>query len=165
MVEKKILVDGLRFSYNGPFDIIEFFKTTEYWIKSNEMEKEIKRKLEHVTPTGKKVEWFIEVWKLHSAYEKGVVRMRALFNNVQEVDVVKNDKKRKLNFGDVLLIFDGFIETNYEGMWHQKPLFYFLRALTDKFVYKFWTGKYHTEIRHDVYNMHMALKEFFTAYK
>ena len=39
MSEKKIVIDGLRFSYNGPFDIIEFYKEVEDWIKENGMEK------------------------------------------------------------------------------------------------------------------------------
>ena len=49
MVEKKVLVDALRFSYNGPFDVIEFYKFVEDWIREHGMEKEIKKKLEHVT--------------------------------------------------------------------------------------------------------------------
>ena len=47
-VIKKFVVDGMKLSYNGPFDIVEFYKKVEDWISAKGKEKEIKKKVEHV---------------------------------------------------------------------------------------------------------------------
>jgi len=165
MVEKKVVVDGLRLSYSGPFDVVEFYKAIEDWVSEKGMQRELKKKLEHVTPDGKKLEWFAECWKDLADYAKSVVRVRALFNNVKDIEIVRDKEKRKLNYGNVLIIFDGFLETDIEARWQQKPWFYFLRAIVDKFIYKFWTEKFDGGIRKDVYELHGRLKKFFELYK
>lgn len=165
MVEKKILVDGLRLSYNGPFEVVEFYRFVEDWIQSRGKEKELKKKLEYSTPNGKKIEWNIEIWENIADYAKSVVRMRALFNDVKEVYIVKDKHKRKINAGQVLIIFDGYLETDLQGRWQQKPGFYFMRALFDKYIYKFWSEKHDEVVRKDVTELHTKLKEFFEMYR
>ncbi|MBS3097529.1 hypothetical protein J4209_01895 [Candidatus Woesearchaeota archaeon] len=164
MVEKKIVVDQLRLSYNGVFDINDFYNAVEDWIQEKGMEKETKKKLEHVMPHGKKLEWYIECWKSVASYAKTIVRMRALFDEVKEVQIVKNKSKRRLNQGKVLIILDGILETDIEGSWQQKPLFYFMRALVDKYIWKFHTNKYEAPLIDEVYDMHKTLKKFFARY-
>jgi len=164
-MEKKIVVDQLRLSYNGVFDINEFYNEVENWIVKNGMEKETKKKLEHVLPDGRKLEWFIESWKRVADYAKAVVRMRALFTDVKEVDITKDGSRRRLNEGNVLIFFDGILETDTYGRWQQKPLFYFMRALYDKFVWKFYTNRFEAELIKEVYDMHKTLEKFFNLYE
>ena len=165
MVEKKFVVDGMKLSYNGPFDIIEFYKKVEDWISAKGKEKDIKKKVEHVEPSGKKIEWFIEIWEDLAEYARILVRMRALFTDVKEVKIKKDKRRKRLNSGNVLIIFDGILETDIAGKWQQKPVFYFLRALTDKFIYKFYMNKFEDKLANDVYDLHDTLKDFFNAYK
>jgi len=165
MVEKKFVVDGMRLSYNGPFDITDFYKTVEEWIRAKGKEKEIKRELEQVEPQGKKIEWFIEIWEQVADYAKPIVRMRALIDNLKEVKVKKGKFQKTLNQGDVLIIFDGILETDIEGRWQQKPLFYFIRAVFDKFVYKLYTNRFEDKLAADVNELHKVLTDFFNAYK
>lgn len=164
MVEKKVIVDGLRLSYNGSFDVIEFYKKVEDWIRENGLEKETKKKLEHVIPKGKKIEWFIECWKNVADYAKTVVRMRALLNNVREVEVMKEGSKIKLNQGDVLIILDAFLETDIEGRWQQKPWFFFLSSLFDKFIWRV-KEKFDEPLRRETNDLHKTLTDFFNSYK
>ncbi|MBW2980841.1 hypothetical protein KY360_05485 [Candidatus Woesearchaeota archaeon] len=165
--ENKLVVDGLRLSYNGIFDIIDFYKTVEDWIRENGYEKEIKKKLEHVIPTGKKLEWHIEIWKQVYDWARIVVSMRALFNNVKEVELEKAGAKRRLNHGDALIIFDAWLEMDLEGRWQQKPGYFFLRTLFDKFVYMFWgeKEKVTTPLKNDTYKLHKRLTAFFNLYR
>jgi len=165
MVEKKIVVYDLRLSYNGPLSIKAFYKEVEDWIKEKGMEKELKNKMEHVTPKGKEIEWVVECWKNVAAYAKDVVRLRALFHNVKEVDILKEGKKKKINQANVLLIFDGILETELSERWEQKPMFYFIRALFDKYIYKFHTERYFDVVYADTHDLHKRLKAFFSLYK
>ncbi len=45
----------MKLSYNGPFDIIEFYKKVEEWIAAKGKEKEIKKKVEQVSQKGKNI--------------------------------------------------------------------------------------------------------------
>lgn len=165
MVEKKIVIDGLQLSYEGPFDIIEFYKKVEDWISAKGKEKEIKKKLEHVEPSGKKIEWFIEIWEDIAEYARIIVRMRALFNDVKEVAIKKGKTKKRLNKGNALIIFDGILETDISGKWQQKPIFYFLRALVDRFIWRFHMIKFEDKLAKDVYDLNDTLTDFFNSYK
>jgi len=164
-MEKKIVVYDLRLSYNGPLNIENFYKEVEDWIKEKGMEKEIKKKMEHVTPKGKEIEWTVECWKKVADLAKEVVRLRALFHNVKEVNVLKNSRKMRINQADVLLIFDGILETDLSQRWEQRPLFFFLRALFDKYIYKFHTEKHFDVIYADTHDLHKRLKAFFSLSK
>ena len=165
MVEKKFVVDGMKLSYNGPFDIIDFYKQVEDWISAKGLEKEIKKKVEHVEASGKKIEWFLEIWEDVGEYARRVVRLRALFNNVKEVKVQKGKRKKKLNKGEALIIIDGILETDIQGKWQQKPVYYFLRALVDRFIYRFHMNKVEDRLAGDAYDLHHTLEDFFNSYK
>jgi len=164
MVEKKFVIDGMKLSYNGPFSVIEFYKTVEDWISKKGKEKDIKKKSEHVDPKGKKIEWLIEIWEEPAEYIRTIVRLQALFTDITETKVKKGKKTRKLNKGNALIILDGILETDIEGKWQQKPMFYFIRALVDRFLWKFHSNKGEDQLAADVNELHDTLKEFFDSY-
>jgi len=72
--------------------------------------------------------------------------MRALFTDVKEVELKKGKHTRKMNQGSVLIIFDGFLETDLKGRWQQKPLFWFLRAVYDRYVWPIWLNRFEGEL-------------------
>lgn len=160
MTEKKIVVENLRLAYNGPFDMKEFYAYVDKWIDTNGMEKELKKKSEHVHKNGRQIEWLIEIWKNPAHHAKEVVRLRALFNKVKNID-----NKKAGNIGQCMCVIDGILETEYDHRWEQNPMFYFFRAIIDKFVYKFHTNKFEGSLTAGCYKLHRALYEFFDKYK
>ena len=165
MTEKKFVIDGMKLSYNGPFDIVEFYKRVEDWISAKGKEKEIKKKVEHVEAKGKKIEWFLEIWEDVAEYVRPIVRMRALFTDVKEVKIKRGTSKKRLNKGSALIILDGILETDIAGKWSQKPVFYFLRSILDKFIWKHHMNKFEDKLAKDVYDLRDNLEEFFNSYK
>lgn len=164
MVEKKFVIDGMQLTYNGPFDIIQFYKTVEEWIASKGKGKDTKKKTEHVDPKGKKIEWFIEIWEDVNEYTRTLVRLRALFTDLKEAKVKKR-RTKKLNKGNVLITLDGILETDLQGKWHQNPVFYFARYIADKFFYKHYKTPDEDKLAADVNNLHDTLTNFFGSYK
>lgn len=165
MVEKRQIVDGLRLNYEGVFDVIEFYDAVEDWIVKKGMDKEIKKKGEHVKATGKDIEWFIEIWKMPTDYSKIIIRLRVLMSNVKEVEIKRGKDKLILNQGNVLCQFDGFIEQDIIGRWQQKPMYYFIRALYDKFLFRLWTDKFNKDVYAGCYELHKVLADFFKRYQ
>ena len=164
MVERKAVIEGLRVGYNGVFELDEFYKTVEEWISKQGREKQILKKLEHVTEYGSDIEWFIECWKMIGDYAKPVVRMRALFNDVVDVEINKDGYKKIYNKGNVLILLDGYIETLLEGRWTQKPTLIFTRTLFDRFIHKYWTERFDAQLKKDTFELYRILEAFFNLY-
>lgn len=165
MITHKLVVDSLRLKYEGVFDVAEFYREVEEWMKEKGMEKELKKKEESVKAAGKRLHWFVELWRKPTDYAKEVVRINALMDNVKEVTIVKGGARKKLNQGEVLIIFDAFLESDVAARWQQKPVFWFMRAIYDKFIWKMWTNKFEDELVGLTYNLHKRLHSFFNLYK
>jgi hypothetical protein len=157
MVEKKFAVSELKIKYDGPLDIVEFFKVVEDWIEKKGLNKEIKKKSQEVTAKRKRLSWMIEIWEMPSDYAKRVVRLQALFNNIKDAKI----KGKNVDTADVLIILDGILETDLDYRWHQKPTHYFLRAVYDKFFSKFYTHRFEGKLTADTYELYHCIMDYF----
>ena len=128
-------------------------------------EKEIKKKVEHTLAAGMQAEWNVEWFREVGNTFEHVVRIRFLATNVTSVIITKNDAQRTLQHGDVTILVDGIVHSELEGQWQKKPLFYFLRALYDKYIYKVWTEREDAAVRKHAYDLHQALKDYFARYQ
>jgi hypothetical protein len=160
MVEKKHIVNELKLNYNGPLLIENFYREVENWMSEKGMQKDLKRKSEEVGSKGKKIEWEIEAWKAISHVVKEIVRIRVLFNNVREARIKRKGHDVRINQVEALIFIDGFLETKLSKQWHQNPLFFFLRTLYDKYIWKIWSERYDDSVIEDCYDLHKRLKAF-----
>lgn len=166
MVEKKQVLYDLRTSYNGPLLVEDFYAEIDNWIREKGFEKEPKKKMEHVTKTGKKIEWVIEVHRHLDELHHSVVVLRALLDNVKEIVVKKDGKKVRVNNGDIFINIDGFIQSHIHGsFWQTKPIYYFIRALIDKYIYNFWSFKYDGVVASDCHDLFKRIRAFFNVQK
>ena len=166
MAEKKQVFYDLRTAYSGPFVVEDFYREVDNWIKGKGFEKEPKKKMEHVTKSGKKIEWVIEAHSHLDDLHHGVIVLRALLDNIREAVITKDSKKIKVNNGDVLISIDGFIQSHIHGSFYQtKPAYYFMRTLIDKFVYMFWSFKWDGTVNNDGRDLFKRITSFFNLQK
>ncbi|MDO8480850.1 MAG: hypothetical protein Q7S65_03450 [Nanoarchaeota archaeon] len=161
MEEKKLVVDGIRFTYNGPFDIIEFHREIDRWMERKHFEKEIKKKQEQVELDHKKLEYVFELWHKTNNYIIVVVRMKAFFDNVVDFEMERHGHKRMLQKGSVLIVFDGFLEENIDDWWGQKPWWAFFKAIIDKYLKHFWWNAHDSHVVEPTYDLYDTLYKFF----
>ena len=166
MAEKKQVLYDLRVSYSGPFIVEDFYSEVNAWIKERGFEIEPKKKMEHVTKSGKKIEWLIEAHRELDHYHHDVVVLRALMDNIKEVVVKRNGRKTRVNNGDVLISIDGFIQSHIHGSFYQtKPIYYLVRALIDFYVYNFWSFKWDGIVSSDCHELFKRIRAFFQVQK
>ena len=67
-----------------------------------------------------------------------------------------------MNQGKIDLVFDGILETDYENRWEGKPLFFFLRTLFDKYIFKPYTTGYQSNCVDDVNNFQRESEFYFS---
>jgi putative SOS response-associated peptidase YedK len=165
MAEKKLVIEALRFTYSGMFDVEEFLKQVDKWTGENGYERETKKKSQIVEEDHKKLEYVFELWKKVREDAKVVVRMKALFNNMVDFELERNGFKRAMQKGEVLVIIDGFVETDFEHAWTEKPWFVFLRTLYDKLIWKYWLGRFDGACAAACKGLFNQLHEFFKKHK
>lgn len=166
MSEKKQVLYDLRTTYKGPFVVEDFYIEVENWIKEKGYEKEPKKKMEHVTKNGKKIEWIIEAHNHLDDLHHGVIVLRVLLDNVKEIVIKKDKKKIRINNGDVFINIDGFIQSHIHGSFYQvKPMYYIIRALIDKYIYNFWSDKYDGIVNSDGRDLFKRITSFFNLQK
>ncbi len=166
MVEKKQVLYDLRTTYNGPFIVEDFYAEVDNWISEEGFEKELKKKGEQITKNGKKIEWVIEAHKHLDDLHHSVIVIRALLDNIKEVVVKKGKKNMRINNGDAFISIDGFIQSHIHGSFYQvKPIYYFIRALIDKYIYNFWSFKYDDAVQEDCKKLFKRINSFFNVQK
>ena len=166
MVEKKQVLYDLRTTYNGPFVVEEFYAEVENWIREMGFEKNPKKRMEHVTKSGKKIEWLVEAHRPLDELHHSIVVMRALLDNVREVTLKKKGRRIMINNGDVFVNIDGFVESHIHGSFYQvKPVYYFIRAVIDKFIYNFWSFRYDGTVAADGQDLFKRVRAFFNLQK
>ena len=110
-MEKKHIVNELTLSYDGPVSVEDYYKEVDNWMEEKGLQKEIKRKEEHVSSKGKKIEWLVEGWKEETHLVKSTVVIRTLLDDVREIRIKRKGKYIKTNQVDALIQIDGFMET------------------------------------------------------
>lgn len=164
MTEHRLVVDHLRFSYSGLLEVEEFYAFINKWFKEKGYEGREQISQDHLRPQGRYIELTYQPWKKINDYIRHVVkvrvRMRKLNDTIKEVD----GHKFKLQEGTVDVTVDGYMETDYEDRWEQKPFYFFLRTTFDKFFYKSPDKENEAELAGTVRKFHIDAKAFLNLY-
>ena len=77
----------------------------------------------------------------HSGYIR--YRMNIDFHGVyiQNREIMNQGKKLKVQFGELEIMFNGAVQTDYDNKWGMKPFFYFAKQMANKYL---WKGKIET---------------------
>ena len=163
--KKQVLYD-LRYTYSGPFNVEELYEEIDKWISEHGYEKEPKRKTEHITKEGKRIQYHIEIHTHLDDLHHGIIVLTAYMENVKDISVKKKGKKSSANKGDVMIHIDGFLESHTHGtFWANKPIFYFLRTLYDRFVWAVWADKHDGAVVGQCHDLFKLARAFFNIQK
>lgn len=165
MVERQIIVDGARLNYTGVFDPKGIMKVIMDWVNDKGYFMDEKSHTESVTDEGKFAEIKLDPFKKLTDYAKSIIRIRITIEKAKDVVIDKDGKKIKLYDGEIKFLFDALLDTDYEGRWEGKPVFYFIRVLFEKYVYAPFVSKFAKQISDDFNVLKTNLKSFLNLYK
>ncbi len=165
MSEKKLVIDQMKLTFEGIFDLNGLYRTIDSWFYEKGYDKLEKKNFEQVLPGGKDIEIEILPWKKTTDYFKNIIRIRMRFVNVKDVEVEKKGVKLKLNQGRIMMIFDGYLVSDYDQKWEDKPMFFLIRTLFDKYVFKSYFTKFEKWLVNDVYDVHGRIQRFLNLYR
>ena len=165
MVERRIIVDGISVGMTGLFEIEELYKLIDHWLRERAYTKHELTVEEQVYKDGKKVYVCKEPYKKISDYAKYIIRIEIEADNMRDTSVEIDKKSRTVQEGDIKVTFTGFLTTDYEGHWDKKPLFYFLRALFDQYIYKVHTDRYEGGLIEEINLLYNLVKKFLNVHR
>ena len=161
MAERELIVDKERIDYEGPFEMVDFYRLFEAFAIDMAYDRKELKHAESVTKEGKFIELELEPWKTLTDYAKSFIHVRVQMANVKDIVV---DGKR-LQTGKISVVIDGILETDYESRWEGKPVLLFLRSFYDKYIYKPLAGGFDKMIRSDTMHLKEVVKAFLNMYQ
>ena len=87
------------------------------------------------------------------------------FVNIKDVEVEKEGVKLKLQQGRAMMIFDGYLDSDYENRWDAKPVFFFIRTIFDKYIFKHYFSKFEKWLVNDINDLHSRVQRFLNIYR
>ena len=165
MVERRIVVDHMKLTYEGLFDVHELYMLIDTWLYEKGYDKREMVNQEHIKPDGKFIELELQPWKKITDYARHVIKMRIRMFHIQDVVMEQDGRNVKLQRGTVTIVFDGYLDTDYENRWEQKPFYFFLRTMFDKFFYRTYSKEFEDLLAESVGQLNGNIKAFLNLYR
>lgn len=165
MSEKKLVIDQLKLTYEGIFDLNGLYRMIDSWFYEKGYDKWELKNYEQVMPHGKDITIELLPWKKITDYFKNTIRIRINGVGIKDIEVEKKGVKLKLNQGKIMMIFDGYLESDYEHRWEKKPYFFLIRTVFDKYLFKRYFNKFEKWLINDVYDIHGRIQRFLNLYR
>jgi len=149
MVERLTLVDKQKLTYEGIFVMRELYEVMDKWMEAKGYHKRELKSSEIVKPKGRNIDTVFEPWKQLSDYAKSVFKVKLSAEKVRDIVIEKEGIKHSMNQGIITFTFDAYLETDFEHRWENKPGFFFVRVLFDKYIFKPFTTNYQNHVMGD----------------
>jgi hypothetical protein len=164
MAELQSVIDKLTLTYEGLFSVKDLYKLIDDWFSERGYDKNEIKNIEVVNPEGKHLELEIEPEKSITDYAKILIHLSITIENVKEVVITKDKTKVKMNQGRLTIVFDGYLKTDWEERWETRPVFFFIRTIFDKYIYKPYTSGYKNWVSKDVNELYDKIKAYLNLY-
>ena len=165
MVERHLIVDRMKFSYEGLFNSAELYNVISSWFFEKGWDWYEKLNQEQVTSKGKQIRIVFEPWKNISDYYKLVILIKLNLLDVKEVEIEKEGEKLRLNHGAVRMTYDGYVISDRNNEWTKKPFTWFLSFIIEKYFFRNHFQKAEDWVKSDVDDLHHKVKNYLNVYK
>ena len=165
MVERNLIIDHLKFSYEGLFNSAELYNVIASWFFDKGWDWYEKLNQEQVTVKGKQIRILLEPWKNITDYYKLQVAIKINMVDVKEVEVELDKEKIRTNHGLVRMTFDGYVISDRKDKWTKKPLTWFLSIIFEKYFFQHHYAKAETWLKSDVDDLMEKIKNYLNVYK
>ncbi len=160
MVLKDLIVQGMKVSHSGVFDLKALFKLLRGWFNEHDyfvIEKDYKE-------TQKGLNKYVLVkWESDKKLDDYIKKYLevAFVADTKRVEVQVNGRKTTLDQGEASITFTAMLKKDYEENYEKRPLVAFFREVHDKFIDFPRIDEAKNEIMRDIYSMIDDFKNFF----
>ncbi len=163
--ERFLIIDHLKFSYEGLFNLAEFYNIISGFFYDKGWDWYEKLNREIVTPEGKQILIILQPWKNISDYYRLMASIKIIFSDVKEVEVSHQGQALKLNQGNVRITFDGYVVVDRKGKWEGKPGYWFLSLISQRYFFREHFAKAEAWIKSDIDDLYHKIKNYLNVFK
>ena len=165
MPERTLIIDHLKFSYDGLFSAAELYNLIASWFYEKGWDWYEKLNEEQITPEGKQIRIILEPWKSATDYHKIKIKIKLIMLDIKDVEVDHKNEKLRLDHGQVRMTFDGYILSDRNGKWENNPFFWFMSIIAEKYFFRHHFAKMERWIESDVEDLHNKIKSYLNVFK
>ena len=151
MAEKHTIVAGDTVGYGGLIQMNDLFTLINSYLRQVGYDKRVTHNEQQVIGNKKHIFVQLKPWKKISDYIKFEIKI-GIDATIEDVEIRIDDVPTMVQKGNIKIKFFGAVITDYEKSWEQKPEYFFLRTLFNKFVYKVkmteWDGMLKNQVAH-----------------
>ncbi len=166
MTEKNLIINNRELPYQGIFRADELFSAINRALQDKGYVRLEKKSEELVTPLGRLHQLELRPYKIMTNYITLMIKIRITLDNVTDAVLKRDGIKEKFQRGDVHIAFDAWSLTDYERRWGMKPWMYFVKAVINKYIYKFpYEEGTINEVAADTAYIYVQIKKLLHSYE
>jgi hypothetical protein len=165
MSEIRLLVDQMKLTYEGIFDLKGLYQLIGNYFYERGWDFYEKLNTEQVFSSGKMVKIEMTPFKNVTDYYQIRIRIRLMGTGIKPIDIDQEGAKIPLQDGTLRMVFDGYVKTDRYDKWEQRPFQWFVRTLMDKYVFKAHYSKAEQWLYSDVEDLYARIKTFLNVYR
>ena len=163
--ERNLVINNKELKYSGIYNPNDIFNTINKALKTKGYEKREKRTEELVSSEQRDNYIELRPIKVKSEITSLMIKIKIRYKNTKETIKEINGVKRKFLQGDVSIVFDAWVLTDFEHHIMMSPMIYFLRAFVNKFIHKIsFQANLTSEVMEDTAFIYGQLKKLFKEY-
>jgi len=164
--EKDLVINGREIKYKGLFRYDELFSLINAALVNQGYEKREKKTEELVTEEGRRTYVELRPYKIKSSYVTLMIKIKIIMDKVTETVKEYEGGKKKFQQGDLNIIFDSWILSDYRSRWGMKPFVFFWRGIIKKLLYR-WPleAGFRDELVDDTVYVHTQIKQLLRSYQ
>lgn len=163
--ERYIVVDRLKFAYEGIFDPAELYNAMVMWFRQARYEWFEPYNQEEVTEQGKQIYIVMSPIKSASEYYRLNVKIQLNMLNLREIEVERDGQKVTLHHGVVRILIDAWVADNRKKSWKSTPVSWFVRFMMTQYFFRDYLGKFKDTLGDDIEQVHHLIKDYLNVYK
>ncbi len=164
--EKNLVINNREFRYKGIFRADELFHVINNALEDRGYTKREKKTEELVTDAGRRSYIELRPFKEKTNYLIQMIKIKILLDHVTETTEEVKGIRKKFQQGDVEIVFDAWMLTEYQHRWGMKPVAFFLKGWINKYLYT-WPieSGAKNELVEDTAYVVSAIRNLFSSYK
>jgi len=164
MSERRLVVDQLKFSYEGLFNASELYNLISSWFYDRNWDWYEKINQELITSSGKQIRIILEPYKNYSDYYRGIIRIKLHFTDLKDIDVEHEGQTLRLTQGMLKIIIDGYVVADRKDKWEHKPLYWLISLLNDMYFSRHHYAKFERWVESDIEDLTGKVKGYLNSF-
>jgi len=164
--ERDLVINGREIKYKGIFRYDELFSLINKVLVDKGYVKQEKKTEELVTEDGRRTYVELRPYKIKSNYVTLSIKIKIIMDKVIEAVKGYEGGKKKFQQGDLSIIFDSWILSDYRSRWGMKPFVFFWKGVIKKLLYKWPLEEgFRNELVDDTVYINTQIKQLLKSYQ